>query len=313
MKIVFLDAKTLGHDLKLDRLKELGHFTAYANTITDDDFEMRTKDADVIITNKVVLNKKRIDLLNNCSLICEAATGLDNIDVEYANSKSIVVKNVKGYSTHSVAQHTFALLFHLIHQNSYYQDFTQTHKWIASDIFTHLDRPYFEIKNKKWGIIGLGEIGKTVATIAQCFGAKVSYYSTSGLNKNDNFEQVSLDQLCQESDIISIHAPLNDQTLNLINENRLKMMKDDVFLLNLGRGPIINEKDLVEKVKSSQIRVALDVISKEPMDESCALKSILTPEYSSRVFITPHIAWASIEARNKLLGQIYDHIKNFAP
>ncbi len=210
MKIVLLDGATLGDDIDL---KCLGEITYYATTSKEQTLE-RVKDVDIVITNKVVIDKEIMDS-SNIKLICVAATGMNNIDLEYAGQKGIEVKNVAGYSTASVVQTTFSMALYLIGKMRYYDDFTKGDDWVKSEIFTNIEQPYFDIAGKTWGIIGLGTIGKEVAKIAQTFGAEVIYYSTSGVNRDSNFQRSSLENLLKTSDIISIHAPLNDATKDL--------------------------------------------------------------------------------------------------
>jgi glycerate dehydrogenase len=241
-------------------------------------------------------------------LVCIAATGMNNIDLEAAKKLNITVKNVTGYSTHSVVQHTFAMLFYLLEQIPYYDNLVQTGLWTMSGLFTDISRPFHEIHGKKWGIIGLGTIGQEVAKAATAFGATVSYYSASGENHTDTYLEQPLDALLSTCDIISIHAPLSDKTYALINETNLPLLKENAILLNLGRGGIINETDLAYTLDRRQIYAGLDVLEKEPIDTTNRLMQI---EHKERLLITPHIAWTSIEARKKLLEGIVKNIESF--
>ncbi len=308
MNIVFLDAKTVGNDISLENFKKFGNFISYETTLKKDDTLKRVKDADIIITNKVVIDKDVINSSKNLKLICVAATGMNNIDLEYAKEKNIVVKNVAGYSTKSVTQHTFTLLFYLLGQTKYYDNLVKEKKWCESEIFTNLDKPFWEISGKTWGIIGLGNIGKEVAKIAECFGANIIYYSTSGKNRAESYKQVSLDELLAISDIISIHAPLNEKTNNLLTKNELLSMKDGAILLNLGRGGIINEDDLAELIDTKDIYVGLDVTKSEPLPKNSPL---LSAKKQDNIVITPHIAWSSKEARKVLVNKIVKNIEDF--
>ncbi len=307
MEIVVLDAKTLGSDVDLNILKEFGELTVYDTTSKDETLN-RVKEADIIVTNKVVIDKEIIDGAKNLKLICVAATGMNNIDLEYAKEKGVEVKNVVGYSTESVVQHTFALAFYLIEQLRYYDDYVKNKKWSTSDIFTCLDRPFFEIYGKRWGIIGLGTIGKRVAEVAKSFGCNVVYYSTSGKNIDNEFKHIPLDALLCTSDIISIHASLNEKTKNLLNKTNLSKLKDNAVLLNLGRGGIINEDDLAKIIDEKNILLGLDVTQKEPIKEDNPLLKIKNKD---RLFITPHIAWTSVEARERLVLGIAKNIEEF--
>ncbi len=306
-KIVVLDAITLGN-VDFDKLKEFGEVILYDKTKVED-VEERIKDASIILTNKVVLNKDNLKDAEKLEIICETATGFNNIDVEYAKSKNIAVTNVAGYSTPTVAQHTFATLLHLYDKIGYYDEFVKSGEYSKSGMFTNLDRPFNDIEGKTWGIIGLGNIGKRVAKIAEAFGAKVVYYSTSGKNNNSDYKRVELDELLSESDIISIHSPLNKNTEGLFNYDNLKKMKKTSVLINMGRGPIVVEEDLAKAIDENIISgAALDVFSVEPMPENSPLLKIKNKE---KIVMTPHIAWASIEARERLFNDLIENIKAF--
>ncbi len=303
MKIVLLDGATLGDDIDLG---SLGEITYYATTSKDQTLD-RVKDADIVITNKVIIDR---DIMESSSikLICVAATGMNNIDLEYAKENQIEVKNVAGYSTPSVVQTTFSMALYLIGKMRYYDDFTKGNGWVESEIFTNLEQPYFDIAGKTWGIIGLGSIGKEVAKVAKAFGANVIYYSTSGVNRDSDFQRSSLENLLQTSDIISVHAPLNESTKNLLNETNLKLLKSKTVILNLGRGGIINEKALASYIDESEISVGLDVLEKEPMAKDSPFRDVKNRD---RLLITPHIAWASYDSRVKLVEGICKNIENF--
>lgn len=306
-KIVVLDSKTLGN-VNFDKLKEFGEVVLYEKTKAEE-VEERVKDASIILTNKVVLNKDNLKNAEKLEIICETATGFNNIDIEYAKSKNIAVTNVAGYSTPTVAQHTFATLLHLYDKIGYYDEFVKSGEYSKSGMFTNLDKPFNDIEGKKWGIVGLGNIGKKVAKIAEAFGAEVVYYSTSGKNNNSNYKRVELDELLSESDIISIHSPLNSNTQGLFNYDNLKKMKKSAVLINMGRGPIVVEKDLAKAIDENIIAGAgLDVFSVEPMPEDSPLLKIKNKE---KIVMTPHIAWASIEARERLFNDLIENIKAF--
>ncbi|MCI6188390.1 MAG: D-2-hydroxyacid dehydrogenase [Clostridium sp.] len=306
-KIVVLDSKTLGN-VNFDKLKEFGEVVLYEKTKTEE-VEERVKDASIILTNKVVLNKDNLKNAEKLEIICETATGFNNIDTEYAKSKNIAVTNVAGYSTPTVAQHTFATLLHLYDKIGYYDEFVKSGEYSKSGMFTNLDKPFNDIEGKKWGIVGLGNIGKKVAKIAEAFGAEIVYYSTSGKNNNSNYKRVELDELLSESDIISIHSPLNTNTQGLFNYDNLKKMKKSAVLINMGRGPIVVEKDLAKAIDENIIAGAgLDVFSVEPIPEDSPLLKIKNKE---KIVMTPHIAWASIEARERLFNDLIENIKAF--
>ncbi|WP_029523081.1 D-2-hydroxyacid dehydrogenase [Persephonella sp. KM09-Lau-8] len=308
MKIVVLDAKTLGDDIDLEIFSQFGDVEIYPTTSPAELYE-RIEDADIIITNKVVIDKDAINAARNLKLICEAATGYNNIDVLYAKEKGIAVTNVAGYSTESVVQTTFGMLFYLLMHLRYYDDYVKSGEYAKSDIFTHLGRPFWEIHGKRWGIIGLGTIGRRVAEVAESFGCDVIYYSTSGVERPEKYPRYPLDELLKTSDIVSIHAPLNEKTKNLITINELQLMKENAILLNLGRGGIVNEKDLAIALDSDMIGGAgLDVLEKEPIDPENPLLKIKNKE---KLLITPHIAWTSIEARKRLVNEIVENIRAF--
>ncbi len=273
MEIVLLDSETLGDDISLKPIEKFGNLKVYKRTSKFETLE-RVKNADIVITNKVVIDKEIIENSQKLKLICVAATGMNNIDLESAKSNGIFVKNVAGYSTDSVVQHTFTILFYLIGSSRYYDDYVKSKKWSKSGLFTHLEKPFFEIKGKKWGIIGLGTIGKSVADVASAFGAEICYYSTNKKPHSDKYPHKNLEELLKTSDIVSIHAPLNENTKNLIGKNELNLLKDRAILLNLGRGGIVDESELASKIDSSNILVGLDVTSSEPLPETSPLLNI---------------------------------------
>ena len=306
MKIVILDAKTLG-DVDFSIFERFGEVALYSTTSPEETIE-RIKDADIVVTNKVVIGKEEMDAAKNLKLICVAATGMNNIDLEYAKQKGIVVKNVAGYSTESVVQHTFAMAFYLIEQLRYYDEFVKSGEWSRSGLFTSIDRPFFEIFGKRWGIIGMGAIGKRVAEVATAFGCDVVYHSTSGRNLDQPYKHLSLDALLCTSDIVSIHAPLSDKTRDLIAAPQLARLEPKSVLLNLGRGGIVNEKDLAKALDQKEIYAGLDVTEREPIPADSPLLQI---KHKERLLITPHIAWTSIEARERLVAGIIKNIEEF--
>ena len=307
MKIVFLDRKTLGDDITLEQFEHFGEVVTYESTKPNETLN-RIVGAQIVVTNKVVIDKNIMDN-SDIKLICVAATGMNNIDLEYAKSKNIQVKNVAGYSTSSVAQLTFSLALQFVQKIGYYDNYVKSGGWEKSDIFTNLDKPFHELDNKTWGIVGLGNIGKSVAKIAESFGCNVQFYSTSGANNNTTYNKKILDELLKTSDIISIHSPLNDATSNLINSTNISDIKDGAIVLNLGRGGIVNELDISDAINSnSDIYYGTDVVTKEPIEVNSPLLSIINKE---RILFTPHIAWASKEARVRLLDGIEKNIKEF--
>ena len=308
MKIVFLDAKTIGDDIDLSGYEALGEVVKYGFSTAEEAAE-RTKDADVLIINKVEINEKSIGAAEHLKLVCVTATGTNNLDKEYLAKRGIAWRNVAGYSTESVAQHTFALLFYLLEKLRYYDDYVKTEKYVGDVTFTHFAKRFHQLSGMTYGIIGFGNIGRRVADIAKLFGCHVIYYSTSGKNSQAGYERVGFDELLTQSDIVSIHAPLDENTRGLMNKDTFAKMKPSAILLNLGRGPIINEADLADALEQGQIAAAgLDVLSVEPMQENNPLRQI---KDSEKLLITPHIAWASVEARTRLMEIILGQIKDF--
>ena len=306
--IVFLDKSTLGDIDNIDEISILGKFIAYDETQLNLRIE-RSAEAHVLITNKVLIDKELIDACPNLKLICVAATGMNNVDLEYAEKNNIVVKNVAGYSTDSVAQSTISMLLYLVHRSRYYDEYVKSGEYIQSPVFTHMGPAFWELKNKIFGIIGLGAIGKRVAELASAFGSKIVYYSTSGTNIKSVYEHRDLATLLKISDIVSVHCPLNENTKNLISMEELRLMKREAFLLNMGRGGIVNEEALSQAIDQEIIAgAALDVLSAEPAQADNPLMHV---KKKDRLFITPHIAWASVESRRVLVSKIARNIKEF--
>lgn len=306
MKIVILDALTLG-DTDLSGFSRLGELTSYQTSSADETMS-RLAGQEIVITNKVVINKAHMQANPQLKLICISATGMNNVDLVAAEQAGILVKNVAGYSTESVSQATFSMLFQLIHQSRYYDQFIQEKGWCESPIFTHLGRSFYELKGKRWGIIGMGAIGQRVAQLASAFGCEVSYFSTSGKNSQQDYQELSLNELLQQSDIISIHAPLNNDTENLIAIDELKQLKDGAVILNLGRGGIIDEQAMAKALDDQDIYHGTDVLAVEPMLTD---HPYLKVKESSRLLLTPHTAWASVEARELLVKKVINNIKSF--
>lgn len=308
MKLVFLDTKTIGEDIDLSAYDALGEVVKYGFS-TLEEIPERVKDADVLIVNKIAINEQTIGNAKNLKLVCETATGTNNLDKEYLKKRGIAWRNVAGYSTESVTQHTFALLFYLLEKIRYYDDYVKDEKYINDTVFTHFAEHFNEVNGKTWGIIGLGTIGRRVADIAKAFGARVIYYSASGSPAQEGYEQVDFETLLTTSDIVSVHAPLNEYTKDLMDREAFAKMKKTAIFLNLGRGPIVVEQDLYEALETGEIAAAgLDVLCEEPMSETNPLAKI---KDSKKLIITPHIAWASVEARNRLMQIIVEQIREF--
>lgn len=308
MELVFLDTKTMGDVPNLHIFDQFGKVDYYPLTLPHELLQ-RCEGKEVVITNKVVFTADTLKQLPHLRLICLTATGMNNIDCEFARSKGIKVVNVSGYSTESVAQSTFAMLLYVLHQLKYYDNYVVSGQYCNSDIFTHYGPAFWQLSGKRFGIIGMGNIGRCVARIAASFGCEVVYCSTSGQNTGQPYKQLSLQQLLQTSDVVSIHAPLNEQTHNLISYEQLKCMLPHAILLNVGRGGIVNEADLARAIDEELIAAAaLDVLEREPMLADNPLQKIKRRE---RLLIVPHIAWASVEARTLLLEKVAENIKNY--
>lgn len=310
MKILILDAATFGEDIDISKFNELGEVTVYAKSTKKEALErLEAVNPDAVITNKVVIGNDEMQAAPNLKIILEAATGYNNIDIECARTLRIKVANVAGYSTMSVVQHTFALFFYLYEKMRYYDDYVKSGEYSKSTIFTNFSNVFGELAGKTWGIVGFGHIGSRVADAARAFGCKVVYYSASGNTYDTEYEKVDLDTLLKESDIISIHAPLNQYTKALFNYENLKKMKKSAYLINVGRGPIVNDADLAKALNEGEIAGAgLDVLTTEPMPADNPLLAI---KDSNKLVITPHNAWATYEARVRLLDEIYNNLNSF--
>lgn len=309
MKIVFLDAATVGKDISLDGLKEFGDTVFYDMTAPEDVVE-RLADCDIAITNKVRLFKEEIDAARHLKLICVAATGVNCVDVEYAASKGIPVKNIPAYSTESVAQVVFMHILNLVGHGMYFNQYVHSGAYSDSGMFTDLQRPFFELKGKKLGIIGMGNIGSRIAALATAFGMKVSYYSTSGTSHCKEYPCIGLEELLCESDVISVNCPLNKVTAGLIDYGKLSMMKPSAYIVNAARGGIVVEKDLVRALNNGLVAgAAVDTFEQEPLPASHPYIAELKDP--STLILSPHIGWTSVEARLKLVGILEDNIRTF--
>ena len=307
-KIVFLDRETLGSDIDCSCLNQYGNAIIYEQTEVDE-VSKRIEDARIVITNKHILGPEQLKNATKLKLICVTATGVNNIDLEYCKLANIAVCNVKGYSTNAVAQHTFALLLDLYNKNHYYHNYIASGNYASSSMFTHLGHSFHELDNKVWGIVGMGDIGRKVANLAEAFGCQVQYYSTSGRNNQAQFKRVDFDTLLKTSDIITIHAPLNKQTEYLFDEEAFAKMKNSAYLINVGRGKIVKETALVDALKNHLIAGAgLDVFENEPIKADSKLLEIQDP---TRLLMTPHIAWAPVETRNRVIEEVCLNIESF--
>lgn len=308
MKIVFLDVKTVGNVPNLHLFEQFGDVVYYQTTSPEQTKE-RIDGAEIVITNKVVLDGNVIEQAPNLKLICVSATGTNNIDKMAAMKRGIPVKNVADYSSNSVAQGTFSLLLHLLNNIPYFDDYVKRGAYAQSDIFTHLERSFWELNGKRFGIIGLGSIGRKVAKIAEAFGAEVVYYSASGQSYQQPYERLQLEDFLQTCDIVSIHAPLNEYSFNLITYDRFLLMKRSAILINVGRGGIVNEADLARALDEGVIAGAgVDVFVTEPISIQNPMLHIRQKE---RLAMTPHSIWASIESRTSLIEKVAQNIQLF--
>ena len=309
VKIVILERNSVGVDTPVDCFEELGEVTCYPNTTTAEEVRERTKDADIIVANKARLNEESLRESPNVKLICEFATGFDNCDLAYCNSRGIKVANVADYCTDMVAQHTFTLMLTLLQKLPHYDEYVKSGAYAAQDRFSNFDEPFTELAGKTWGIVGMGHIGKKVAQIATAFGCRVIFHSVTGKSTVTEYEQVNKDTLLRESDFLSLHCPLSDLTRDFIDKEALRKMKKTAVLVNVARGPVVNNTDLYDALMNGEIMAAgLDVLEKEPLQLSNPLSKI---KDSNRLIITPHLAWASVEARFRCVNEAYLNAKAF--
>lgn len=309
MKIVVLERNSVGPDTSIDVFNNLGEVVAYPNTTTIEEVIERTKDADIVVANKSPMNEKSLAEAKNLKLVCEFATGFDNCDLKYLRSRDIPVCNVINYCTEMVAQHTFTLALALSQSLPHYDKYVKSGEYSAQSRFSNFDVPFYELAGKTWGIVGMGNIGRMVAKIATAFGCRVIFHSVTGTSKVTEYEMVDKETLLKEADYLSIHCPLSDLTRDFIDAKALKMMKNTAVLINVARGPVVNNSDLYEALINGEIKAAgLDVIEKEPLQLSNPLSKI---KDSNKLIITPHLAWGSVEARQRCVDYAYDNMKAF--
>ena len=306
MKIIFLDAATMG-DTSFEPIARLGELVCYESSTPEQALE-RVQDCEVLIVNKVKVTPQLIDAAKNLKLICESATGVNNIDIDYAAAKGIPVRNAVGYSTTTVVQATFMHILTLVSKAPYFDDCVKSGRYSQMGLFTDVSQDWWELSGKTIGIIGMGNIGNRVAKVAEAFGMNVCYFSTSGTSHNKEYPSVTLEELLKNSDIVSIHAPLNERTAGLIGEKELKLMKSSAYLINMGRGGIAVEEDLAKAVDEGVIAGAgLDVYVTEPLPaDNCFLKM----SHPERMSLAPHVGWASQQARERLMAQVAENIRN---
>lgn len=308
MKIVFLDEYTLG-GTNLDSIRTLGDYTGYSSTRPDEVIE-RAKGAEVVIVNKVVIGKKEMEALPDLRLICVAATGVNNIDLAAAAERGISVRNAVGYSTHTVAEATLGSILTLQRQVCYYDRYVKSGAYSASGEWVNFDRPTHRLWGKNWGIIGMGNIGREVARLADAFGCNVSYYSTSGTSRQESYPHKELDELLGWADVISVHCPLNDKTKGLIDTEQVAKMKPSAVIVNVARGGIVVEKAIADALDSGTIAgAAFDVYPTEPMPADSPLLHVADPD---KLLLSPHNAWSAVESIEALVECIATNIKNYS-
>lgn len=308
MKIVVLERNSAGTDIDVSCYEQFGEVTYYPNTVAENTAE-RIKDADIIIANKAPLNETTMKDAPNVKLICLFATGYDNVDIAYCKSRGIKVANVVNYCTPAVAQHTLLLALMLTEKIAFYDQYVKSGTYSAQDRFSNFDRAFCDLNGKTWGIVGMGNIGRRVAGLAQAFGCRVIFYSASGKSTCTDYERVELDALLAQSDILSLHCPLSDRTRGLLNKDAFDKMKETAILINVARGPVVDTQALYDALISNRIAAAgLDVLEKEPMAKDNPLAQI---KDSTKLIITPHMSWASVESRTKLVQEVYRNIEAF--
>ncbi len=305
MKITLLDAATLGEGLDFSVLDRFGEVEIYEKTPQQQVAE-RILDTDVVIINKIKMNEESLRLADNLKLICVFATGFDNIDTDYCREKGIAVCNVKGYSTDSVAQLTVALVLELVNRMPEFKNYVLSGDYSKSGVQNYLKPQFHELSGKTWGIIGCGAIGSRVAKIAQAFGCNVI---VNKRNPHRVYKNATVEEICSESDIITIHAPLNEKTRGLLNREKISKMKKSAILVNVARGAITDEEAIAEAIEKGELSgFGADVYSTEPFSENHPFTRIM---HRDNVCLTPHMAWAALEARKRCLDEIILNIEAF--
>lgn len=308
MKLVILERDSAGTDIDVSCFEQFGTVACYANTTTAQVAE-RIKDADIIISNKAPMNQSTLADAPNVKLICLLATGYDCVDLTYCKSRGIKVANVVNYCTPAVAQHTLLLALMLSGKTAFYDQYVKSGAYSAQERFSNFDRTFHDLEGMTWGIIGMGTIGHKVASLADAFGCKVQFYSASGNSTCTDYPRVGLDTLLCTSDIVSLHCPLTDRTRSLIDKHAFEKMKPTAILINVARGPVVNTQDLYEALTTGKIMAAgLDVLEKEPMAHNNPLSQI---QDSTKLIITPHMSWASVESRTRLIAEVAKNIQAF--
>lgn len=309
MKIVVLEANRIGKDVSFDCLKEFGELAVYGETVSVEECQKRTMDADMIIVDQFPLKEETLCNAQKLKYITMTSTGTDFVDFPYIRKRNITVANIRNYSTHSVAQTTISLLLYLYEKLAHFDRYVRSGDYIGDEANSSFSEIFHELYGKEYGIIGMGNIGREVAKIATAFGCHVSYYSPSGHDYKLAYPSVDFETLLRQSDIISVHTPLNAQTKEMLNYDVFQKMKKTAILINTARGGLIKEADLVRALKENLIAGAgLDVLTKEPMSPDCPFTDMLD---APNLLITPHIGWASAEARSRAIEEIYYNIKAY--
>lgn len=309
MKIVILERNSVGTDVSVDCMSDFGDVVVYGNTVTPEEVRERVREADIVIANKSPLREETLRDAPHVKLICEFATGYDNCDLEYCRSRGIRVANVRDYCTAMVAQHTFTLALALSQKLFHYDSYVKSGRYSAQDRFSNFDVPFYELEGKVWGIVGMGNIGSRVAKIASAFGCRVIFHSVTGRSACREYPQVDKETLLRESDFLSLHCPLSDLSRHFIDRDALERMKPSAILLNVARGPVVDNGALYEALTKGKIGAAgLDVVEKEPLEPGNPLSRL---KDSGRLIITPHLAWASVEARRRCVEEAYKNIEAF--
>lgn len=308
MKIVVMDRSSVGDDTSVDGFSAFGEVELYYSTPNELVAE-RIKDAEIIINNKNLLNEASLKDAKNVKLICQLATGYDNVDVDYCRQRGIRVANVRNYSTAAVVQHTIALALSVLENIPYYDEYVKSGAYASQPRFSHYGKIYYELDGKTWGIIGMGNIGKGVAKVAEALGCKVIFYSASGNSTCTEYERVEFDELLARADVLSLHCPLSERTKYIINAEALRRMKKDAILVNVARGAVVDTAALADALLAGEIRGAgLDVFEKEPMIPEDKLLAVTD---TGRLQMTPHMAWASTEARQRCVDETCLNIEAF--
>ncbi len=305
MKIVITDADTVfDSNVKADIFEKFGELVVYPLT-SEDELCERIKDADMVLCNKTQIGKREMDAAKNLKYIGLFATGFNNIDTVYAKSKGITVCNAPGYSTEAVAQHAIALMLQALNRVGDYNKIVAEGDWQKSRTFSLFPFPIYELSGKTLGIVGYGAIGKRVADVAKAFGMRVLVHNRSRV-EDESVTQVPLDTLLKESDVVSLHCPLNADSEKIMNADAFSKMKDGAVFVNTARGPLVDEEALRDALISGKLLAAgVDVLCTEPMSEDCVLFGI------ENCYITPHIAWAGLETRTRLMGVVEENINAF--